>query len=223
MLCMEHTHAPLTPVTDGGREAGEGPEPTVEMLVARARHGDNDAWEQILDRFGALVRSTTRAYRLSPTDAADVGQTVWLRLFERLADLREPRALPGWIAVTTAHECSKVVTRRNRTVSVDPVLLAGGEHPAFSSPAGPTEPGEPGERLLREDDRRAIRSGLAQLPARQRQLLLLLTQDPPLPYAEIGRRLGIPVGSIGPARARYLRHLRQTAAVRAVVDADPAA
>ena len=50
-----------------------------------------------------------------------------------------------------------------------------------------------------------IRDGLDELAPKQRALLLLLAADPPLGYQEISRRLDIPVGSIGPTRARYLR------------------
>jgi len=43
---------------------------------------------------------------------------------------------------------------------------------------------------------------------RDRQLLALLVADPPVAYAEISRRLHIPIGSIGPTRARVLAKLR---------------
>jgi DNA-binding CsgD family transcriptional regulator len=54
----------------------------------------------------------------------------------------------------------------------------------------------------------ALRAAFAGLPPRCQQLLSMLTSDPPRSYAEISAELGIPVGSIGPYRARCLDRLR---------------
>jgi DNA-directed RNA polymerase specialized sigma24 family protein len=48
----------------------------------------------------------------------------------------------------------------------------------------------------------------------------LLTADPPVSYAEISARLGIPVGNIGPIRRRCLDKLRRHPAITALVNAD---
>jgi DNA-directed RNA polymerase specialized sigma24 family protein len=70
----------------------------------------------------------------------------------------------------------------------------------------------PDEELLRAERREALLAGLAELPPRMRELLLLLLHDdPPLSYAQITERTGMPIGSIGPTRARALERLRLTA------------
>ena len=53
-------------------------------------------------------------YRLSNHDTEDVGQNVWLLLAEQLGKLREPAALPGWLATTIARECVHVVTAASK-------------------------------------------------------------------------------------------------------------
>jgi DNA-directed RNA polymerase specialized sigma24 family protein len=58
------------------------------------------------------------------------------------------------------------------------------------------------------------------LPPGCQQLLDLLTADPPVSYAEISARLGIPVGNIGPIRRRCLDKLRRHPAITALVNAD---
>jgi DNA-directed RNA polymerase specialized sigma24 family protein len=63
---------------------------------------------------------------------------------------------------------------------------------------------------------------LAQLTPRERQLIAILTADPPAPYAEISARLGIPVGSIGPSRGRCLDKLRRHPAIAALISAEAA-
>ena len=180
-------------------------------LVDRARRGNQDAWTELVARFQPLVTSVTRRHRLSPTDAADVSQTVWLRLVERLVDLREPRALPGWLVTTTANACLAVIAFQRRTVTFDPQT------------PWPVEPGpaeacsvtglEPDEVLLRAESCRAVRAALAELTPTQRQLLLLVVAEPPVPYVQISLQMGVPVGSIGPTRARCLEKLGRSRAV----------
>lgn len=186
---------------------------SIEDLVTRLRRGDADAWEVVVTRFANLVRAATRKYRLSEADSEDVFQTVWLKLYEHLDNIREPKALPGWIAVTAAHECGRVVSQGKRTVLMDPLGSCQIDQAAVDVLSRPAAPGDLEERLVREECRLAIRAGLAQLPVHQQQLLVLLVQDPPLSYAEIGARLGMPVGSIGPTRARCLSKLRNTPVV----------
>jgi RNA polymerase sigma factor (sigma-70 family) len=174
------------------------------LLVSRAQEGDQDAWDAIVERFLPLVGAIARQHRLSPADADDVGQTVWLRLVEHLGALREPAALPGWIRTTARNESLRLLAARGRTRVVDP--QAGGLD-TVSDDLTDAE-------LLAAERRQALRDALAELPEGRRELLLLMLVDPPLAYEEISRRLGIPIGSIGPTRARAFAQLRDTAALR---------
>src|SRR6476660_2625009 len=89
-------------------------------LVAEAQAGDASAWEHLVARYQPLVNSVTRRCRLSDVDAADVSQTVWVKLLENLANLREPRALPGWILTTTTRASLRVLAAAKRIMVVDP-------------------------------------------------------------------------------------------------------
>jgi RNA polymerase sigma factor (sigma-70 family) len=178
-------------------------------LVPAAREGDQHAWNAIVDRFLPLVGAIIRRHRLSEADGDDVSQTVWLRLVEHLDALREPDALPGWIRTTTRNECLRLLSVRGRVRPVDP-QDDGGFADVADSAAGLDED------LLAAERRQALREALAELPAGRRDLLLLLLTDPPLAYEEISARLGIPIGSIGPTRARALEQLRRTRAVRRI-------
>ena len=90
-------------------------DPHVVALVTRASGGDQDAWQELVDRYAPLVYTICTRYRLSNHDIEDVGQNVWLLLVEQLGKLREPAALPGWLATTTARECLRVVTAANKS------------------------------------------------------------------------------------------------------------
>lgn len=176
-------------------------------LVSAAREGDQDAWDAIVERFLPLVGAIARRHRLSEADGDDVSQTVWLRLVEHLGDLREPAALPGWIRTTTRNECLRVIAVRQRTRPADPQedrVLDG----VVDDVAG--------DDLEAIERRQALREALAELPAARRELLLLLLGDPPVGYAEISERLGIPIGSIGPTRARAFEQLRRTRALQSL-------
>jgi RNA polymerase sigma factor (sigma-70 family) len=168
----------------------------VAALVRAAGAGDRAAWDQIVDRFAPLVWSVCRRHRLSDADAEDVGATVWLRLVERLDTIREPAALPGWLATTTRNECLAVLRAQGRlgTVEEDKIVDESGR--------------APDAWLLEQERHVVLRAAYATLGDRCRQLLALLFGDPPAAYAEISDRLGIPVGGIGPTRQRCLAALR---------------
>lgn len=186
----------------------DGPEPVTE-LVRLAVSGDQSAWDQLVVRYSPLVLSVVRRHRLQGAEADDAVQTVWLRLVEHLGDLREPKALPGWIVTTARHECLRLIRVRQLVVPVD---LS--DHPSADGidrdPVGELIVGERHDALL---------AALAELPDRQRSLLLLLITDPPIPYEEISRRLDMPVGSIGPTRSRALARIRRHPAVSALIRA----
>jgi RNA polymerase sigma factor (sigma-70 family) len=183
----------------------------VNELVAGARCGDRRAWNALVERFLPMIRTTARSYRLNERDAEDVGQTVCMRLVESLDRIREPQALPKWIMTTTRHESLRLATSRRRMVPVDPLSNALDD---IGSAAQIIDDHD----LLLAEQSRALRAGLAELPAAQRDLLLLLCDDQALSYREIGRRLAMPVGSIGPTRARGLARLRSSQAIRNCLD-----
>jgi RNA polymerase sigma factor (sigma-70 family) len=183
----------------------------VEELVEAAQAGDSAAWDALVDRYLPLVSSVIRRLRLSAADADDVNQTVWLRLVENLGSLREPRALPGWLATTARNEGLRIIRRRGRDVPVDP---AG---QSFDRP----EESDLDAALVQDLRAQALREALLELPEKRRELLLLLLAEPPLSYDEISARLGIPKGSIGPTRARALEQLRETRALRGWAAEEP--
>jgi RNA polymerase sigma factor (sigma-70 family) len=192
----------------GQEEARMQETPGVDDLVHAARAGSQDAWNALVDRFLPLVTAVIARYRLSAADADDVNQTVWLRLVENLETIREPRAVPGWLVTTSKNESLRIIRRRGRDTPVDP-------HGATLDHLGSSTP-DLDEELMREEAAQALREAMLELSQARRDLLSLLLADPPLPYEEISRRLGIPIGSIGPTRARALEQLRNTQAMRAL-------
>lgn len=184
----------------------------VVALVVRARDGDERAWAALVERYAPLIWSLCRRYRLDTTDTADVGQNVWLLLVTQLGKIRDPAALPGWLATTTRRECARVLNKAQ-------VPQAARREPdAENIPDGEAETIEQG--VLAAERHAALREAFTHLPPRDQQLIALLTEDPPVPYAEISARLGIAVGSIGPNRRRCLDKLRDHPAIAALISAE---
>jgi RNA polymerase sigma factor (sigma-70 family) len=179
---------------------------TSDELVAAARAGHRPAWYVLLDRYLPLVRAVARGHRLAGVDVEDVVQTVCLRLVEHLDRIRDPSALPGWLAVTARHESLRLLRIQRRTVPVAQF------DELYDDRAGRPDPDAD---LLRAELGRAVRAGLSQLPRKQRELLLLISDGEPRSYREIGKLLAMPVGSIGPTMARGLTRLQATPTVRA--------
>src|SRR5215467_654688 len=89
-------------------------DPLVVSMVARAAAGDQSAWNEIVERYAPLVWSICLRYQLNRQDVDDVGQSVWLLLIENIGDIRQPAALPGWLATTTQRECLRVLRAARR-------------------------------------------------------------------------------------------------------------
>jgi RNA polymerase sigma factor (sigma-70 family) len=184
-------------------------DPTVVALVNRAAGGDPAAWEEIVERYGPLVWSICARFQLSNHDREDVGQSVWLLLVEQLGKLREPAALPGWLATTTHRECLRVVTAarksERRGTGLDDALQFV-DNTIID------------EEILMAERNAALRAAFAELAPKCQRLLAMLTSDPPSSYAEISATLQVPVGSIGPQRARCLERLRKSSALAGLND-----
>jgi RNA polymerase sigma factor (sigma-70 family) len=168
-------------------------------LIRAANGGDEAAWEAIVDRFAGLVWSTARAHRLAPGDAADVAQTTWLRLVENLDRIKDPERLGAWLATTARRECLRHIRLRGRE-------LATGEDSLFEASAE----GSAEQTLLARERHAALRRAFTRISERCQALLRLLAAPETLSYDEIGAALGMPIGAIGPTRARCLDQLRRT-------------
>lgn len=177
-------------------------DPGVIALVSRAADGDQKAWDEIVERYAPLVWSICVRYRLGREQSGDVSQSVWLLLVERIAALREPAALPGWLATTTQRECFRVLREARKHEHAE---LPGDDRLPPGADTAMID-----EEMLAAERGAAIRAAFAELSHSCRELLAMLVSDPPRAYADISRALGVAVGSIGPMRARCLDRLRRS-------------
>ncbi len=171
---------------------------SLQQLLQAASAGDQAAWGALVDRFEGLVWSTTRAHRLSRADAADVVQTTWLRLIENLGRIQDPERLGAWLATTARRECLRHIRLHGRELPVE-------DDDVFEAPS--EEPVE--ARMIARERDDTLRRAFAKVSERCQTLLRLLSAPEPPSYEEISGALAMPIGAIGPTRARCLDKLRR--------------
>jgi len=161
-------------------------------LIDSCLAGEQAAWTQLITRYQRLIYSVARKLCSQPEDCADVFQRVCLDLYQNLKQLRNDRTLPAWLITVTRRRSFAFIRDKRAEVSIEDYL----------SESDPPVDAVEQEFLLE----RAV----AELPDRCENLIRLLYFDANEPtYAEISDRLGIPVASIGPTRARCLEKLRK--------------
>ena len=168
-------------------------------LVSECLRGNEQAWAALVEKYKGLVYSAPFRYRLSPQDAADIFQEVWFDLYSELDNLRQFGALRGWLITVAWHKCYQWKQRQRRSERTT------GEFDAEPIDGEASFP-EWKEQMERQQ---ILRDAVAGLPPRCRTMVdMLFFRDPPLPYSEVARQLGLAEGSIGFIRGRCLQKLR---------------
>jgi RNA polymerase sigma factor (sigma-70 family) len=157
---------------------------------------DQRAWRDLVNRLKGVAWKVIYSYDLSEEDRNDAFASTFFRLHERLATVREPEKLPGWVATTARNEANTVSRRRSKLVPMAELPLRTVDH------------GDHGEGLESDELRTALYAAFSSLSPEHQALMRMLSADPPIGYDEISRVLNLPHGSIGPTRARCLQRLR---------------
>lgn len=185
-------------------DAPPSPAPAAELLSGIIQN-DPAAWAEVVHRYGRLLVAKARSFRMQDADVHDAVQMTWVRLRENAHTITRPECLAGWLLTTVTRECWLVLGRNRRMLYGDDIMS---DHADLD--AGPEQ------RAVDEDMAAAVRAAVAELSPEARDLVNALFAPERLPYAELSRRFGMPVGSIGPTRARYLRKLRTLLADRGI-------
>jgi RNA polymerase sigma factor (sigma-70 family) len=178
--------------------AGAAPDITTTELLDAAAAGDAESWRQLVERFEPAVKAALVGFRLQPDDVRDAEQATWLRMVEHHDRLREPEALGGWLRTTARREGLRILRERRRTGSTDMETLEAPDRSVDLEQA-----------IVDADMIRRLDGLIDRLPTRSAALVRVLFCDSPPAYAEVAQRTGVPIGSIGPTRARALRTLRR--------------
>jgi RNA polymerase sigma factor (sigma-70 family) len=190
----------------GGEDVAVDPD-EIGGLTRAAAGGDAAAWLGLVERFSGLVWSVIRQYRLGAADVADVFQTTWLRLAEHIGRIENPEHVGAWLATTARRESLRTARAATRILPTDDAAILDRSHIDDHSPELAVLDAE--QAVV--DSERAARlwRTFHQLSGRCRELLGVLMASPPPSYVEVAAALDMPVGSIGPTRARCLHRLRE--------------
>jgi RNA polymerase sigma factor (sigma-70 family) len=177
-------------------------------LVDAARAGCPGAWRAVVDRFDDGLHAIGRGYGLDAATVDDAVQQTWLSAVTHLAALREPAALSGWLRSILHRECLKAANRAKREIPVVEQHLGEPVSAAHVTLRG-APPQAPEDQAIRRAQIAALRAAVRErLSAREQQLMTLLSDAQEHSYTDIARALDVPIGSIGPTRARCLAKLR---------------
>jgi RNA polymerase sigma factor (sigma-70 family) len=169
-------------------------------LIVACRRGDSRAWRSLLDKYERLVFSIPLNYGLSREDAADITQLTFTVLIQSLDTLREDSRLGPWLATVARRHTWRLLERGRREGTVREKDLT----------ESATLLGEGDESIERWELVEWLNEGLSLISESCQRLLQALYFDPQQPsYAEVAKRLNMPVGSIGPTRARCLQNLKR--------------
>ena len=176
----------------------ERPTPTDD--VARARQGDPEAWRRLLVAHRGLLIHVCGSFGLAHHDIAEVSQNTWLKCFEHLDELREDAAFPGWLATIARRECLRQRRDQAGVEPVDPSSALWVERLDTRLDVA--------EEVIERHELRQLELAIQQLPRRQRRVIETLRNDA-VSYQRAADQLGIPIGSLGPTRARAVARLRE--------------
>lgn len=181
-------------------------------LVRACLEGSQEAWSALIDKYANLIYSIPLKYGASRDHAADIFQAVCLDLYQELERLRDVAALRHWVARVTANKCFHWKRRQGRETATEREDLERRSDAGAAGPGGPSNLPPDALRILEEAEReQLIREAIRELPERCREMVrLLFFEDPPVPYEQVARRLGLATGSIGFIRQRCLRKLERS-------------
>jgi len=150
-----------------------------------------------------MIAATGRRYRLTSADIAELQQTTWLRLVENMHRIEQPERVGGWLATTARRESLQILRRSAKYRSGADQMLANMADKHLP---------DPDARPIAEEREVVVRAAWDRLKPRCQQLLSLIVTDNPMGYKDLSALLQMPIGSIGPTRARCLEHLRKLVA-----------
>lgn len=171
-------------------------------LVQACRDGDQEAWAVLIQRYRRLIFSIPMRYGAQPADASDIFQAVCLELYAELPKLRRVESLRSWLISVTTHQAFHWKQRVRKRTSRESTATED-EAEVVAAPMVP-------DVLEITEREQTLRDAIDSLPPRCREMIrLLFFSDPPLPYTEVAKRLGLATGSIGFIRGRCLKKLQR--------------
>jgi RNA polymerase sigma factor (sigma-70 family) len=174
-------------------------------LLKRCRKGDQTAWDELVDRYQRLIFAVPRRAGLSEEQAEDIFQDVWVTLFEKLDDIKQPERIRSWMVTTAKFKTWAAVRGDRNKRSSDTIEEMEAEMAAITDSSPLAD-----EQLIEVEQQHLIRSALTKLDERCRKILsMIYLRATAASYAEVASAIGVGDTSISPLRSRCLKKLER--------------
>ena len=156
-----------------------------ENIIARARRGDADAFEQLVIAYRDPVFRLALRMCGNEADADEAAQEAFLAAWRGLPNFRGDSKFSTWLYQLTTHAAIDLMRRQKRQIAAEDITEVSAPDPA---------PG-PQQQAERAETRQAVRDALLRLTPEYRQIVTLrFLQE--LSYEEIGAALDLPSGTV---------------------------
>lgn len=185
---------------------GRTPEDAEDVrLMGLAGAGDTAAFEQLVERHQRLVIGTVGRMLGSPSDAEDIAQQVFVRVWKNV-NRYEPRAkFTTWLLKITRNLVFNELRRRSRHPAVPLQSQADEEE----RPLKDEHAVAPDATLLEHELQEAVDAAIARLPETQRMAVILRRYEE-LSYEEIAEALDQSVSAVKSLLFRARTELRES-------------
>lgn len=158
--------------------------------------GSQQAWESLVESLAPVVFTVPRRMGLDRADSEEVSQQTWMALYVGREKIKDPVTLPAWLIRVASRKAQRLIHKQKRQTEIQKSNDSGGS-------------ALPDEELLTLEREGVLRLAVPELDERCRKLVMaLFFADPPKPYAQIAKDLGLRPNSLGPIRARCLKRLK---------------
>ncbi len=177
------------------------------ILVERAREGDFDAFEELVNRTEGRTYNLLLRMMGNPDDARELLQETYLSAFRNLKRFKGDSAFSTWIyRIATNHALMRLRKKTPPTVGLDELPLPRQEEIRERGVSDWNL--DPREALLRREVRDILNRAIRELPALYRAVVLLRDVEE-LSTAETAKILGITEGAVKTRLHRARIHLRE--------------
>src|ERR1051325_6441585 len=146
-------------------------QPTDKELLISCRRGDESSWQPLVDRYQRLIYAIPRRAGLNDDQSGEVFQEVFVTLFEKMNDINEPDRLHAWLVTTARRKTWRLLSKERSPKTGDADAADETLAVVDNAPL-------PDEMLVQLEEQHRIRTALAELDPRCRQLLTMLYYQP---------------------------------------------
>lgn len=174
-------------------------------LVLACRKDDEVAWNELIERYQRLVFAIPRRSGLSESQAADIMQEVFLTLFQKLNEIKQPSRIRSWLVTTAKFKTWGLVRKEKGFYSTVTEEELEYELASLTDDSPLAE-----DNLIQLEEQHKIRTALKKIEERCQTILsMIYLTEPSASYAEVAKAIGVGATSISPLRSRCLKKLEK--------------